>query len=474
MAVGPGLPGTFARAGRRRAHMAVSYVSHHRLPVLILSLLAAWMAPAGPACAQSASPSANTSSSASGGAIASTVSADADAQIAARIRGIFAEIGGLKGIDVRVAAGVVTLSGQVADENAIAQAQAIAGRVAGVVTVQNRVTRNLAVNSNLDPALSGARGKFAGLIAALPLIGVSIAVAVLIGMLGYAIAARKNLWHRVAPNPFLAELLASAIRFTFVVAGIVLALDIVGATALLGAVLGGAGVFGIAVGFAVKDTIDNYISSLMLSIRQPFRANDHVKIDSWEGRVVRLTSRATVLMTLDGNHLRIPNSTVFKAVIVNFTTNPTRRFAFDVGIDPAADPATARAVALEAMRGQDFVLPAPEPSTEVVSIDGATQVLRFTGWVDQTQTGFGKARTLVIEAVRRALRGQGFALPDTVYHVRMEQDAGEAVPKAEAPPVEAAGAESVAPEHHIATMVDRERAGNAQGRDLLDASRPTE
>jgi hypothetical protein len=70
---------------------------------------------------------------------------------------------------------------------------------------------------------------------------VSIAVAVLIGMLGYAIAARKNLWHRVAPNPFLAELLASAIRFTFVVAGIVLALDIVGATALLGAVLGGAG-----------------------------------------------------------------------------------------------------------------------------------------------------------------------------------------------------------------------------------------
>ena len=474
MVAEPGLPGTFARAGRRHAHMIASSALRRRPRILLLSFLIALMAPAGAVSAQSASPSTSSSASASGGAIASTVSADADAQIAARIRGIFAEIGSLNGIDVRVAAGVVTLSGQVADENAIAQAQAIAGRVAGVVTVQNRVTRNLAVDSNLDPALSGVRGKFTGLVAALPLIGVSIALAVLIGMLGYTIAGRKNLWHRVAPNPFLAELLASAIRFAFVVAGIVLALDIVGATALLGAVLGGAGVFGIAVGFAVKDTIDNYVSSLMLSIRQPFRANDHVKIDSWEGRVVRLTSRATVLMTLDGNHLRIPNSTVFKAVIVNFTTNPTRRFSFEVGIDPAADPSAARAVALEAMRGQDFVLPAPEPSTEVVSIDGATQVLRFTGWVDQTQTGFGKARTLVIEAVRRALRGQGFALPDTVYHVRMEQDAGEAAPKAEAPPVENAGAESVAPEHHIETMVDRERAGNAQGRDLLDASRPTE
>ncbi|KAJ8134443.1 hypothetical protein OY671_012344, partial [Metschnikowia pulcherrima] len=125
--------------------MAVSSVSHLRSPFSISSSSAASMMPAGPVAAQSASPSASTSSSASGGAIASTVSADADAQIAARIRGIFAEIGSLNGIDVRVASGVVTLSGQVADENAIAQAQAIAGRVAGVVTVQNRVTRNSAV-----------------------------------------------------------------------------------------------------------------------------------------------------------------------------------------------------------------------------------------------------------------------------------------------------------------------------------------
>ena len=96
------------------------------------------------------------------------------------------------------------------------------------------------------------------------------------------------------------------------VLGLVAALQILEATALLGAVLGGAGVIGIALGFAVRDTVDNYVSSLMLSLRQPFRANDHVVIEGHEGRVIRLTSRATILMTLDGNHLRIPNSTVFK------------------------------------------------------------------------------------------------------------------------------------------------------------------
>lgn len=50
----------------------------------------------------------------------------------------------------------------------------------------------------------------------------------------------------------------------------------------------------------------------MLSIRQPFRARDQIVINGQEGIVVRLTSRATILMTLDGNQLRIPNAEVLK------------------------------------------------------------------------------------------------------------------------------------------------------------------
>src|SRR3546814_6765294 len=99
----------------------------------------------------------------------------------------------------------------------------------------------------------------------------------------------------------------------------------------------------------LRDTVDNYVSSLMLSLRQPFRANDHVVIEGHEGRVVRLTSRATILMTLEGNHLRIPNSTVFKAVILNYTRNPERRFDFELGIDANDDPVDGMAVGLRAI-----------------------------------------------------------------------------------------------------------------------------
>jgi small-conductance mechanosensitive channel len=96
----------------------------------------------------------------------------------------------------------------------------------------------------------------------------------------------------------------------FGIAGLVVALDILNATELLGAVLGAAGVAGLALGFAVRDTIENFIASILLSLRQPFGPRDFVDIDGVQGSVARLTSRATILVSPDGNQIRIPNAAV--------------------------------------------------------------------------------------------------------------------------------------------------------------------
>jgi small-conductance mechanosensitive channel len=447
---------------------------------ILLSLCCLTMAPA--AVAQALPTLKSSSAPAEAEAPAPTIAPDQsaadDARLQARIRAIFGQIPALQPVNVTVSAGVVTLSGTVADQKAIDQAEAISGRLSGVVTVQNKLTRDLEVDRNLTPALSGVTGKAAGLWRALPLIGVAVIVAVLVGMLGYAIAGRRGMWQRIAPNPFLADLLATAIRFAFVVGGIVLALDIVGATALLGAVLGGAGVIGIALGFAVRDSIDNYVSSLMLSVRQPFRANDSVRIDDQEGRVVRLTSRATVLITGDGNHLRIPNSTVFKAVILNFTTNPQRLFKFDYPIAHDADPCRARNVGLETLGKLSFVLPDPPPGSELVDMAGPVQLLRFSGWIDQTAADFGKGRTQAMESVRDALREAGFPAVAPAYRVRLlrekpGEEAAIMAPAADPSPAEPSAGD-VAPDRHIEAMVAHERAVDDEGADLLDAHRPVE
>jgi len=439
----------------------------------MIALLAALALQTMPVFAQTAKPPPSASPAPS---ISADVTADDDARITARIRGIFSEISALRPVQVRVSAGVVTLTGTVDNVAAIDQAAGIAQRVTGVVTVQNRLQRNLQVENNLNPALAGVHDKATELVRLAPLVGVAIVIALLVGSLGYFIARRRKLLLRIAPNPFLAEVMATAIRFTFVIAGIVLALDIVGATALLGAVLGGAGVIGIALGFAVRDTIDNYVSSLMLSLRQPFRANDKVSIDDKEGRVLRLTSRATILITADGNHLRIPNSAVFRAVIVNFSSNPQRRVQFDLPFDIHADPACSVEAVLNSIRAQDFVLKTPEPKVELVDMAaGPNPVLRGFGWIDQTNTDPGKARTVLMQAAACALRDGGYGVADALYHVKIDGDESAAAkPAPAAAPSPPPATQDVAAEDHIAVMVEKERSKKSDGKDLLDSSRPVE
>ena len=420
-----------------------------------------------------------------------------DLRIAGRLQDIFANVPSLNNVNVEVDEGVVSLSGIVPDDAAKSRAEAIASGVDGVVTVENALERDVSVD--LGGQVGGLGDKVQGLIAMLPLLGAALLVALLVAGLGYLIASFTSLWHRLAPNSFLAELIASAIRFVAVIGGIVIALDMIGAGALLGAVLGGAGVIGIALGFAMRDTIENYVASLMLSLRQPFRAADHVLIDEHEGRVIRLTSRATVLMTLDGNHLRIPNSTVFKAIILNYTRNPQRRFEFELGIDADDDPNQGRNVGVEVLRGLPFVLDNPPPEARVQNVGDSNIVLQFLGWIDQREADWHKARSRAIAAVKAELERAGFALPEPIYRLRFDARTtplplqgvaaqaltGDAPSATTAPPSHSSSPptrahaasthEDLAPENEIKRMVDSERQdAEEQKSDLLDSGRPVE
>mgnify|MGYP000108971223 CR=1 FL=1 len=226
----------------------------------------------------------------------------------------------------------------------------------------------------------------------------------------------------------------------------------------------------------------------MLSVRQPFLPNDHVVIDSYEGRVIRLTSRATILMTLEGNHLRIPNSQVFKAVILNYTRNPQRRFQFDLGVDADDDALAARRLGRDTLGSLPFVLDDPGPEARVLEVGDSNVVLRFLGWIDQDESDWYKAQSLAIVAVKTALEGAGFGLPEPIYRLRFDprsaavplpQGPAPTVPEAAAKPRAAspvhAQAEDVRPTDEIRDMVEAERAASSGGKaDLLDEARPVE
>ena len=420
-----------------------------------------------------------------GGEIALETDAPSDAAIAGRIATIFGEIDSLSGVEISVESGVVTLTGDTLTADAASRAEALALRVEGVVTVENRIDRDLSVSTRVAPAMGELETTLQDLVRIIPLLALAIAMFLVLGGVGWLLSRWDGLWRLLAPNSFVADLLGSTVFSLFVVFGLVSALTLLDATAFLGALLGAAGVIGLAVGFAVKDTIENYIASIMLSVRQPFRPNDHVVIDGQEGRVIRLTSRATVLMTLEGNHLRLPNALVFKAVILNYTRNPERRFDFTLGVDPEDDPLSALETGLEALKALSFVMTEPDPAAGIREVGDSTINLIFSAWIDQTDADFLKSRSVAIATVKAALDEAGFTLPDPTYRLRIDSGSlptAVAKPKPEpasdrasARPAKVPTSEitDVAPDTSLAERVEEERRETQAG-DLLSEDAPSE
>lgn len=342
-----------------------------------------------------------------------------DRDINRRIKGIFAEFGSLKSVVVSVRSGVVTLRGNVPDQLAIEQAETLAARVEGVVAVSNQLLEDTSVSERIVPMMERLTSRLIQALHYIPLLTVGILAFLIIAASGWWIAARRWPFEKIAPNAFISDLLRQIVRLVFIGLGLVLALDIIGATAVIGTVLGAAGIVGLAVGFAVRDTVENYIASILLSLRQPFRPNDFVEISEQMGRVIMLTSRATVLLSVDGNHIRIPNSTVFKSVITNYTRHPDRRFGFELGIAPSGDLQLAVETGLGVLEELDFVLKKPGPEARIERLGDSTVQLWFAGWIDQRETSLLLARAQAIRRIMRALENAGFELPEPGYRITM-------------------------------------------------------
>lgn len=383
----------------------------------------------------------------------------------------------LGNVRVSVRAGVARLEGEVLSSEARELAEKLAQETAGVTVVDNRIEEVRDLRRRLSSALEKLRETSLDLVALLPLLG----VAVLVVAVFYYLSRWIGRWEpRSLPsttNRFVRDLAHQAIRVAVLLVGVVLALELLDATALVGAVLGTAGVVGLALGFAFRDTAENYIASILLSLRQPFAPNDAVRIEGHEGKVVRLTSRATILLTFDGNHVRIPNSTVFKSVVVNYSQNPQRRFDFVVGVGTEEDLSQVLRLGLDTLRETPGVLAEPPPWCLIEALGDSSVQLHCYAWIDQREASLIKVTSEAIRRIKEAFDTAGVAMPEPIYQIRgleaPERPAREAR-KPEAAPARARPEEAdIAPEVHIDRRVAEDRA-TAEEPDLLDPEAPRE
>lgn len=347
--------------------------------------------------------------------------ARADSALEARLTAAFGQIDSFENVNVDVNSGVVRLTGTVLQPDDAAQAEALASQVEGVFHVVNDLETETSVGTRLVPALERIETSAQEAVAWLPLAGIALLVVLIFWGASLLVGRWEHPPKRLALSPLLWQLLRGVARVAILLTGLLLAFDLLGVTSLVGAVLGTAGVAGLAIGFAFQDIIENYLAGALLSIQQPFTVNDVVEVEEQEGRVVRMTARELVLLTFEGNHVRLPNATVFKNPTTNYTRNPRRLFSFDVGVGSLEDLTEVARIGRETLEAMNGVLSDPPPFVRVQDLGDSFVTVRVHGWVHQSETDIGKVRSEAIRLVKTALEDAGIDMPEPTYRLQVWQ-----------------------------------------------------
>lgn len=350
-----------------------------------------------------------------------------DEEIKERLDAVYGALEGLGEVDVRVVSGVVELSGEVAETKLVEVAVGLAEKTEGVIYVRDALTVDTEIAGRLGPVRKKVVEWWDMFLSKLPLILLALVVVVVGWIIGRWIGGRSAWLERFGLTGMPALLVGRLVRLVITMLAIALALELLDATTLVGAVLGVAGVAGIALGFAFQGIVENYLAGMLLSARNPFELGDFVGVGDRQGVVVRLTARDLVLMTLDGNHLRVPNASVLKEDIINFSRNPKRRFDFAIGVSVELDLVRVRELGLGILGKIKGVLDDPAPSVLIEELGDSSVKMRFYGWLDQRESDFQKVRSESIRLMKTQFDEEGIEMPEPIYRVIMkEAGSGEA------------------------------------------------
>jgi small-conductance mechanosensitive channel len=380
-----------------------------------------------------------------------------DEAIEARLSRILQATGWFRELAVAVDEGVVFLDGVTTDEDHRDWAREVARRTEDVVAVVNRVTVREEVTWDLTPAFEEIERLARQLAVALPLIVLSVLILPLAWWLSSFLArAIRRLLAPSVEQDFLRHVIARTIAIPVFLLGVYVVLQFAGLTGLAVSLLGGAGIIGIVLGFAFRDIAENFLASLMLSIRRPFRQGDVIEVAGHEGVVQTMNTRSTVLLTIDGHHVQIPNATVFKSTIVNFTAAPARRVTAGVGIGYDATIAEAQDVIVAVLRGHEAILDDPPPMVLVDALGAATVSLKAHFWIDGRTLSPLRVRSSALRLIKRALTERGISMPDEAREIIFPQGVPIIRPAEARSPASAPAAPTPAPDEPTAEVTSAE------------------
>jgi len=176
------------------------------------------------------------------------------------------------------------------------------------------------------------------------------------------------------------------------------------------ALVAGLSIAGIAVGFAARDSLENFISGVTILVDEPFRVGDYIVVDGEYGQVHEITLRSTRIRTVRNEIMVLPNTQMITNRVVNHSKQNTLRIDIDFGIAYKEIPAEAREVLLPIVEGDDRILSRPEPSVIVTQMADSSVNMKLRFYIRDASEELA-VRWAYNEKVRETLREADIEIP---------------------------------------------------------------
>ena len=241
---------------------------------------------------------------------------------------------------------------------------------------------------------------------------VNIVAALLIFIIGRWISKRiagavAKATERANVDPTLSRFLRSVIYMALLVMVALAAVQQLGVEATsFFAILGAAG---LAIGLALKDSLSNFSSGVMLVFFKPFKVGDYVDAGGVSGTVDSISIFNTILKTPDNRLVTVPNSQIYADAITNYSAMATRRIDLVFGVSYDDDVVRAKEIMRSVLEEEERVLDEPAPVIMMLELADSSVNFAVRPWV--ATSDYWAVRGELLEKIKRSLEDAGLSIP---------------------------------------------------------------
>ena len=195
------------------------------------------------------------------------------------------------------------------------------------------------------------------------------------------------------------------------------------------AILGAAGIAGVAIGFAAQTSISNIISGLFVITERAFRINDVIEVEGTIGTVQSINLLSVILKTFDSQYVRIPNETIIKANLINYSQFPYRRVKTELGVAYGTDLRKLEQILLSVAKNNAFIIDDPAPSILWTSFSTSSIDLTLMAWTKIED--FVNLRNSLFVEIDERLKQENIEIPFQQLDIHIKGNQTITVPECE-------------------------------------------